>query len=212
MFQAIFQGVLWGLLLSVLIGPVFFLLIKTSLEQGVKQAIVLDSGVVFGDVFAIVVAYMGLAAVFQHPVYQKWLGIGGGALLMAFGLFPLLRYFKKKHTPKDNSASLDIKPASGIIWLLTKGFILNLSNPFVWLYWIACVGVAVAQFEGSVIKVFLFFLSCIITFFSIDILKIYLADKIRSFLTIQRFRQINNIASIAIIIFGFILIYRVLHL
>ena len=212
MFEALIQGVLWGLLLSVLIGPVFFLIIKTSLEKGIKQAITLDIGVVVGDVFAIIVAYMGMAAIFQNPLYQKWLGIVGGSILMIFGISPLLRQLKKSKEITTDTSVIEIQPTANAFWLAMKGFFLNLSNPFVWLYWTACVGVAVSQFKGNGFKVLLFFIACICTFFGIDVVKIYLANKIRSFLTIQRLRQINNVASIAIIVFGIILIYRVLNL
>ncbi|MCC7051155.1 MAG: hypothetical protein IT239_05185 [Bacteroidia bacterium] len=42
---AVIHGVGLGLLLSILIGPVFFLLIRISIEQGAKQALTLEVGV-----------------------------------------------------------------------------------------------------------------------------------------------------------------------
>lgn len=213
MFQAIIQGILWGLLLSLLIGPIFFLLIKTSLERGVKDAVILDMGVVTGDILAILVAYFGLAAVFQNVLYQKWMGIIGGTILFAFGVVPFLKKKKKITDPAEAAAAkLELKTSTNYFWMCIKGFFLNLTNPFVWLYWIACVGVAVSQFAGNKWHVFVYFTSCIITFFGIDVLKIYLASKIRAYLTIRRFRQINNVASISIAIFGLVLIFRVLKL
>lgn len=205
MLHAIFQGFLWGLLLSALIGPIFFLLIRTSIERGVKDAVLLDVGVVLSDALVILLAYKGLATVFQNIRNQQMLGYCGGTLLILFGLIPL---FKKPKPAKE----IEIKIQPNYFLLSIKGVALNLSNPFVWLYWIACVGVAVTEFSNSTSLVFIYFITCIITFFSLDVLKIYLASKIKLYLTPKRLKLINAFANIGIIGFGVIMIIRVLGL
>ncbi|WP_216351112.1 LysE family transporter, partial [Mucilaginibacter polytrichastri] len=50
MIEAIFSGIGIGLILTFLTGPVFFALIKTSIEKGFQAGIALALGVVTSDV------------------------------------------------------------------------------------------------------------------------------------------------------------------
>jgi threonine/homoserine/homoserine lactone efflux protein len=51
MINDILSGIPWGLFLSFMIGPVFFILLETSIIKGFRAALVFDLGVVLGDVF-----------------------------------------------------------------------------------------------------------------------------------------------------------------
>jgi threonine/homoserine/homoserine lactone efflux protein len=59
MINDILTGIPWGVLLSFMIGPVFFILLETSIIKGFRAALVFDLGVVFGDIFFITIAYLG---------------------------------------------------------------------------------------------------------------------------------------------------------
>ncbi|MBT5403838.1 MAG: LysE family transporter, partial [Crocinitomicaceae bacterium] len=56
-FQLIKSGVLLGLFLSMLIGPVFFVLLETSIRRGMRDAIFIDIGVLLADVLYLFLAY-----------------------------------------------------------------------------------------------------------------------------------------------------------
>lgn len=202
MLQSITQGVLLGLLLSVLIGPVFFLLLKISIERGARAAAILDIGVIISDIFVIFCAYLGLASLMQNIFYQKIMGVVGGIILILFGLTALLK--KKKVTGKE----IVLKSSR----LMLEGALINLTNPFVWLFWIAAVGVAVSQFGHKKIYVVNYFVSCIITCIAIDVVKIYLARILKRYLNTQRLSMVDKIANSAVVIFGIVLIIRVLKL
>jgi threonine/homoserine/homoserine lactone efflux protein len=47
--ESLLEGIELGLLLSMMIGPVFFALITTSMDQGFKQAAILAFGVLLSD-------------------------------------------------------------------------------------------------------------------------------------------------------------------
>ena len=53
------NAVLLGFFLSFMIGPVFFMLIQTSIVKGVKAAITFNLGVILGDITFIFIAYFG---------------------------------------------------------------------------------------------------------------------------------------------------------
>lgn len=203
--DAVIQGAGLGLLLSILIGPVFFLLLRISIEQGAKQALTLDIGVLAGDVFYIWLSYIGTAAIFLNPSYSKPLGIVGSLILIISGVLPL---FNKK--PKEQK-QIEIKTSSPLS-LITKGFALNITNPFVIFFWIASTGYAVTTFDGKGFLVFTYFTACIAMYMIIDLLKIYAAVKIRNKLTPLMLHRITFVSSLGIVLLGIAMMVKVFKL
>ena len=206
MEEAIVQGILLGLLLSVLIGPVFFLLIRTSIEKGVKAALVLDIGVLAGDAFYIWVGYIGLAEIFKDPTFSKPVGVIGAFILITVGALPLLR-------GKSQKKEIELKlKKDNLLFLILKGFLLNITNPFVIFFWIASIGYAVTTFNNDIKLIALYFFSCIFAYMVVDLIKIYLAVLIKSRLTTKKIELVNSIASLGVLILGIIMLVRVLKL
>ncbi len=199
MIAALFQGIFLGCVLSVLIGPVFFLLIQTSIKKGFRAAMFLEIGIFASDAFCIWLCYMGLASIVQNPEYEKVIAIIGGSILIGFGIATI---FSHKKMSNENPEEIKIK----IPRLILKGFFFNISNPSVILFWIGSVGVAISQFNSQRGYIFAYFCGTLITVLGIDILKAYLANKIKSFLTPKMFDIVNKIAGIVIIGFGVYLI------
>ena len=52
------KGFLTGCVLSIMIGPVFFVLLETSIKRGIKAAIAFDLGVLLNDIVYIFIAYV----------------------------------------------------------------------------------------------------------------------------------------------------------
>ena len=103
MFSAFVHGILLGLLLSILIGPVFFMLIKTSINDGFRDAMYLEAGIFLSDIFCISVSYLGLAQLFVKPEYEKLILIAGGIILLIFGIST---YLSHKKIPKPRQTHL----------------------------------------------------------------------------------------------------------
>src|SRR5690606_24041353 len=85
--ELVTSAILIGFILSlILIGPVFFLLLETSISRGWKAAIVLDLGVITADILCISVAYFGskdLALAIQN---NPSIYIFGGFFIFIYGL------------------------------------------------------------------------------------------------------------------------------
>jgi threonine/homoserine/homoserine lactone efflux protein len=202
MDNAILQGVLLGLILSTLIGPIFFLLIQTSINYGIRSALILEAGVIVSDALCISLAFLGMFAFFTDPAYTKIVGISGGIILIIFGTMPFL--FGKKIVP--NEGTVLKHPTKGRLFL--KGLILNITNPFVIIFWIGSLGIALSQYGSSNFDVFVYYASTLTTYFLIDVLKVYLARKIKNILKPRVLSLVDRVASIGLIIFGCILILR----
>ena len=50
------NALLIGFFIAFMIGPVFFMLLQTSILKGARAAIIFDLGVVFGDITFILIA------------------------------------------------------------------------------------------------------------------------------------------------------------
>ena len=57
MLNDILSAIPWGILLAFTIGPVFFVLLETSITKGFRAALIFDVGVVLGDIVFILIAY-----------------------------------------------------------------------------------------------------------------------------------------------------------
>ena len=67
-----------GFLLSVMVGPVFFVLLETSITKGVRAALALDLGVFISDI-----VYILFAFIFASQLKSLTSGDGKNNLILA---------------------------------------------------------------------------------------------------------------------------------
>lgn len=200
MIEAIVKGMGVGLILSLLTGPVFFALIQTSIEKGFKAGASLASGVFLSDLFYILIIYYGAKNVVIEEKYSIILGWVGGGFLIGIGIYYLL---KKATEPK-----LEIEKIRHSGYLL-KGFLMNTLNPFVILYWIGIISyLSISDKETN--SQFGFFAATLLTILSSDVLKSFIASKLRHVISSRVIKWLNRIAGVALIIFGLRMIIKVI--
>ncbi|MBL4642294.1 MAG: LysE family transporter, partial [Flavobacteriaceae bacterium] len=85
-FYNIKNAVFWGFFLSFMIGPVFFMLIQTSILKGARAAIVFNTGVILGDIVFIIIAYLGSRRLLEQIKDDPRLFYIGGLILIVYGL------------------------------------------------------------------------------------------------------------------------------
>ena len=210
MTDLILKGIVTGFILSIMIGPVFFVLLETSIRRGIRAALALDLGVLISDAFYILIAYVFYAEVSSLTAgkNQMILKLVGGILFLAYALFT---WFKKPKEMKVDEVGRAITTAGDYVKLALKGFFLNMANPLVIFYWFSVMTLAAKSNvngdpqHSSV----LFLLSVIlITFFSIDILKILGAKRLRPLVTDKLLIALNHLIAIVFAIFGVVLIVQ----
>jgi threonine/homoserine/homoserine lactone efflux protein len=99
MIEAIITGIGFGLVLSVLTGPVFFALIKTSIEKGFHAGVAMALGVVTSDMVFIGGILFG-SQLFDFKVNTTILGIVGSAILFTIGIYYIFQPYPA--FPLDN--------------------------------------------------------------------------------------------------------------
>jgi threonine/homoserine/homoserine lactone efflux protein len=197
MFAPLLEGIGWGIFLSFLLGPVFFGLLHVSIHKGFTKGVVYASGVASSDTFFILLTYFGVAAIFSDDMFQTILGAAGGIILIIFGIY----YFTKK-SPESLELGSEWKSTGKKRNLFFKGFLLNTINPSVFFFWFYQVQEALKKYDNDPQRITIFFVSCIITVFSVDVTKAHFANKIRSFLSIRLFDILHKVIGSLFIIFG----------
>ncbi len=206
MFTLIYQGFIIVLLLAFSFGPAFFGLINTSIKYGFRAGAALAVGVFLSDlVLAIGICLLinfGAEGFLHDPKNQSFVGILGGVILVVFGTLYLL----KKEELKTETEIKNVKPNP--LWLSTKGFFLNMFNPIVWPLWLGNVTAVGKSLDYELNKMIFFFSCVLIGVLSADILKVFVAYKIKKYITIRLIRIVNWITGGSLLGIGIYLIYK----
>lgn len=204
MFAAIGQGFIFGMALCFSIGPAFFGLIQISLKRGYPSGIAMAMGIFLSDFIYLLLAYFGISAWLMDDAYAIPVGVTGGVLLIAYGMY---QYVKKTKVQNVDGDMGNAKYSYGAMAL--KGFLMNLFNPFVIFLWIGAIGLASTKFNNEFPLVLAFFTTTLATVLGTDILKSLAAHKIKGYLNDLWIHRVNQIAGIIMVISGIVLIVRV---
>ena len=196
----LFEGIILGLTVAISLGPALFALLQTSIKHGIKVGIFLAAGIFMSDLTLVVGFYFGAASIVTDPRYHLVLGIIGGVVMSIFGIYT---FFKKVPQTEQVEAINEIKvKKKGPLPYFFKGFILNLANPFLWVFWITSMLAINATYGGNQKSVALFFAASLSVILMTDILKVVLANKIKVAGNPQVKLWMNRIVGLLFIIIG----------
>jgi threonine/homoserine/homoserine lactone efflux protein len=206
MITPIWEGLILGLTLAFLFGfgPALFALIQTSIHRGLWAGFQLAFGIFLSDVALVALCLLGaLQIVNETPENQLIFGIITGVILIAFGL---VTFTRKVHISVENNGEPIRKP-NPVTYVL-KGFFLNFTNPFVWLFWILWVATITANYKGEPRSVIALFSTTLLVILATDMLKCFGAYKIKQYVTPRFIQWINRVAGAGLVAFGLFLLIR----
>lgn len=206
MIEDVFAAVPLGFLLSIMIGPVFFVLLETSITKGFRAAIVFNLGVILGDIVFILTAFFSSFRLIQSIKDEPALFILGGVLMLIYGI---ISYLKLKSKIRNNvqEITFDIIKKD-YLSLFIKGFLLNFINIGVLGFWLALLITVGPQLDMETSRIIIFFSTVLISYFTIDLGKILIAKKLRSYLNPSKIIKIKQLISIILIISGIVLLIQ----
>ncbi len=209
----VLNGIIFGFLLSFLLGPAFFVLIETSIKKGFKSAVFLDLGILLSDAIYL------LASLFVAEKINSWLNENSyikyiaGSIFILLGVISIYRNYSNLKTENNLSNNL-----SGIetntddivypLQLIIKGLGLNAINPGVLVFWIAACTYATNELNFEGIQLMYYFGTTLITMFSIDLLKIYFSSKLKTTLTNKTISILGISIGCLLIFFGFAVYFK----
>ena len=168
-----------GFFLSFMIGPVFFVLLETSVVKGFRAAVMFDLGVVLADIIFILIAFFSSYRLIQSIKDDPALFIFGGLVMLTYGI---ISFIKNKKESRKNIDEIDPKELAktNYLSLFIKGFFLNFINIGVLGFWLAILITIGPQLELKPTRMITFFATLIIVYFITDLFKIILAKQLRS--------------------------------
>ncbi|HQF47147.1 MAG TPA: LysE family transporter [Flavobacterium alvei] len=206
MINDILSGIPWGIFLSFMIGPVFFILLETSIIKGFRAALVFDIGVVLGDIVFIAIAYLGSYRLIKSLEDNSALFIFGGMLMLAYGIISYISLHKEK---KVNTHKIDNEIIKkDYLGLFIKGFFLNIINIGVLGFWLAVIISVGPKLEMQNSRMLTFFTTVIVSYLLVDCIKIVLAKQLKTKMTPTNILKIKKGISIVLMIFGVALIVQ----
>jgi len=192
------NGFKFGIVLAILVGPVFFTIIQTSIERGFWKGLIVALGVSVSDTFCVMIAYFGLSHLITKPEFRLQLAYIGGSILVLFALYYL--FIKSRRNTTQAYEEQTEKPHYRYFF---KGFVINGFSPSVIMFWVGTISIASVDFgytEGR--QFLLFFSALLVTVLATDIMKAYLAGKLRSFVTPRVLRIMNFVLGAVLLVFG----------
>ena len=196
-----------GIILAFTIGPVFFTILEISVSKGFRAAVFFNIGVVFSEIVFFAIAYASTSSLLESIQENPSWKILGGVLLSFYAGITLLGIYQNK--TEEGLYSFDTGSESpNLIKNMVRGFLLNIINFAVLVVWILIVANYGPGFQDTEYKMFLFFLTIVGTYFSIDLGKIYLAQQLKSSLTRAVITKIKIVVNSVILIIGIVLIFK----
>lgn len=206
MIEDILSGIPLGIFLSLMVGPVFFVLLETSAVKGFRAAFVFDLGVVFADIVFISIAYFSSYRLIQSIKNDPAIYIFGGILMFTYGIISLLKTHKTAKNI-DKKTLIDIVKKD-YLSLFIKGFLLNFINVGVLLFWFLILITIGPKLQLETPRMIVFFSTVLISYLLIDIGKIVLAKQLKHKMTPNNILKIKKLISILLLIFGMVLMFQ----
>jgi threonine/homoserine/homoserine lactone efflux protein len=196
-----------GFFMAFMIGPVFFMLIQTSILKGARAAIAFDLGVILGDVTFICMAYFGSRSFLEKIKDDPRLFFIGGLVLIVYGL---ITYFDKQNK-KEALASAEtivVPVKNNYIKLFFKGYFLNFINIGVLAFWLGTVLVIGPTLNMNSNSIFWYFTTIILGYAITDLGKILLAKQLKNKMTPLVIYRLKRIMGIILFVCGIFLILK----
>ncbi|GGK30443.1 lysine transporter LysE [Yeosuana aromativorans] len=205
MFDDVLRAVPFGILLAFTIGPVFFVLLETSITKGFKSALIFDLGVMFADMLFILVAFFSTNKLLDKIKDDPNFLIFGGALLAVYGFISFIKTSKSFRDIVKEYHKIDIQKKYGKLFL--KGFLLNFINIGVLLGWVGFIVIANSLTETQD-GVLAFLFTILIVYFLVDLVKIAVSKKLKNRLTPRLIFKTKKIIALVILGFGVLLLVQ----
>jgi threonine/homoserine/homoserine lactone efflux protein len=208
----ILKGVLLGFILSISIGPVIFAIIKQSLTNGKRSGYAFVAGVSSSDFILLFICNFFTSLFNLVLSHKSTIALAGAGFLFLMGLYTL--FFKKM---KLENMGIDGAHKTVSIKILLSsyfsGFLMNTLNPSVFLFWFAwtaAINTSADDTPNPVQYKLIVFGTCLGFVLLSDLIKVFLAGKLRPRLTEKNLLWINRVSGMIILIFSAALLYSAL--
>ena len=208
MLHDILTAIPLGILLAFTIGPVFFVLLETSITKGFRAAMVFDFGVICGDLVFILIAYFSTNQLLEKLKDDPSLFFLGGVIMLSYGIISFIKQKRSYKGQVEEDVKEDGNQPNNYLNLFFKGFLLNFINIGVLGFWMVMIISFGPKLNMEPDRIIVFIATILIVYLIIDSIKIVIAKQLKSKLTPFIIYKIKNVISVILIIFGVFLMIQ----
>jgi threonine/homoserine/homoserine lactone efflux protein len=198
--EALLKGIVSGITVSFLIGPIFFALVELTISKGWRSGLFYIFGVLISDV-VLIYAVETILIQFSFDNIKSHVGLVGGILLIIFGM---VTFFAKASTQATNITNIKT-----LFQSFLKGVTINIFNPFVTIWWITMYTTISINYISITNKIFFYF-GVLIMVFLFDLLKMRFAYYLKQHLTLNKLLIVKKVVGVCLFIFGVVMIVKVI--
>ena len=196
----------FSVLLIFATGPLFFLILETSISKGIKPAFLIDLGAVFADAIFVLVAFLGTKSLLADIKDNPNLYILGGVLLMVYAIISAITTIRKKEEIIENEP---IEPKGFRLFsYFIKGFFLNIINVGTFLFWLGLLVSIAPTLELETSRIIVFFSTVMLGYLILGFIKIVRAKQLSKTLTPTVIYKIRLSVCVLLVVFGIYFIYQ----
>ena len=189
------QGLKFGLLLQIAVGPVCLMVFNTASSQGWLVGIIMALAVTIVDAMYIALAAFGISNILNRESIKSNVKILGCVILVLFGSSNILSSFHISILPSISLFSAHSAPGA-----FMQGLLLTLSNPLTIVFWGGVFSAQLVEKNLDNKELFSFAIGCILATISFLSCIAILGSLVHEFIS-ATFIKILNITI------GFLLIY-----
>lgn len=201
MIEAILYAIPLGITLAFAAGPIFFVVIETSISKSKTSALMIDLGALSADILFIIAAYYGSQSFLIYLESHPWISLLSGVAVAIFGMVYLFKSRQEKQFQKEI-----VLPRKRHFFV--KGFALNFLNIGVFLYWIATTIAVGSRLNYDPNNMLVFYITTLCAVMVIEVIKIYFANKFKERIKGAVLQKIEKAIGLILIGFGLFIAVR----
>ncbi len=196
-FNCIWQGLTTGVVLSLMLGTVFFSLIRNSLKYGYHSGVYISLGVIVCDIMFISlgIASHGFAVFLKN--YNHSISVVGGVVLALMGVYMIVRA-----KPKIQEGKEFVPKKNPHYYFFASGFLLNVLNPINFFSWLGISTMLTSQYNYDIPDKIIFFTASLVSIFVVEIMIAHSAHKLKKMVTPLVLKRINQVSGSVFLLLG----------
>jgi len=194
----IFYGFLTGLLMSVMLGTVFFALVQNSIYNGFRTGIFIEIGVISSDILLIALSWFNAELIPEGSTTDLIVRVCGAIFLLLYGLSNLLKKDKASY-PKTEKRRM--------VKFISMGFFLNVLNPGNYIGWLAITTQIKTLAQYTLSDAVFYFSGALSAIFVMECVIAWGAAIVKPYITEQFLALVNKIVGVVFIAFSIALFF-----
>lgn len=196
--EIVLYGFLTGMVMSIMLGTVFFALVQNSIDHGFKTGVFISLGVIISDILLISLSWFNAELIPEGSTTDWVVRLCGATFLLFYGLSNL---FKKENIAYPTTEKKQIAK------FIAMGFLLNVLNPGNYIGWLAITTQLQTVAKYSLTEAACYFAGALSAIFIMECLISWGASFLKPYITARFLRLVNRLVGILFIGFAIALFF-----